>query len=137
MVAAKTLSRMSPEEIQKKYGVKVKNGKIVVSRGNYYAVIEGKRHKIDLQFAYSAKPLDQVLKDGTPAGFIIIDGQPAVIIGRPSKYFTPVMCYIAAADVKKRIDTKIRRQIIDTLIKETRMPVQLGNQILNELGARK
>jgi hypothetical protein len=137
MAAVKVLSQMSPEEIRKKYGVNVRNGKIAVRRHDFYAVVEGKRYKIDPRFVYSTKPLDQLFEDGTPAGFIIVDGQPIVIIGRPGKYSTPVMCYIVASDVKKRIDNKIRSQIINTLITESRMPAKLGNQILNELGSRR
>jgi hypothetical protein len=130
----KSLAAMSGEEIEKKYGVKVKNGKIAVSEGKFYAVIEGKKHKIDLQYTYSAKPVDELLADGTPAGFVMIGGQPMVILARPKKFFVTVLCYIAMSDVKKRIDNQIRGKIVDTLIKESRLPKELGNQILNELG---
>jgi hypothetical protein len=137
MPVAKDLSKMSGEEIEKIYGVKVKNGKIAVSGGKFYAVIEGKKHKIDLQYAYSSKPVDELWEDGTPAGFVVIEGQPVVIIARPGKYFPAVLCYIAINDVKKRIDNQTRTKIVDMLINESRIPKELGNQIINELGIRK
>lgn len=133
---AKSLAQMTPEEIEKTYGVKVKNGKIAVSGGKFYAVIEGKKYKIDLQYAYANKPVDELLEDGTPAGFVMTDGNPTVILARPKKYFVTVMCYIVMDPIKRKIDNEIRGKIVNMLVKESRLPKDLGNQIINELAVK-
>jgi hypothetical protein len=127
------ISKMSVEELEERFGVKAKSGEITSSGGKYVFSAGGKKYEIDPQYVLSSKPISDLNKK-TAAGGIIIEGRLIVII-IDDRIFkrVPILCYIPAPDFRRRISDIMQAQLVNELIKDKRLPVSLGKQILKEI----
>jgi len=133
----KKVSEMTVGELEKKYGVKTQNGTIKVVGSKYFFATGTKEYELNPKTTVVSQPLDKIATNGMAAGGIIIDGQPVIIIVRPPGGHKPIcyyiLCYIPVDHRIRIIDVAMREQLVKTLIKEYRIPIGLGRQILADM----
>ena len=137
MPRRKTIMEMSIEELERKYKVKAKRGKIGKVRGNYYLSVGGRRKKLDPSLVISPKPLDQLVRTSLNVRVIFTKRVPSVIIPDFPKtircYF--ILCYYPAPFFRSKINKVVRTRLIREMVMEGTLPRVLGTQLARDVTA--
>ena len=132
------LFEMSMEEIEKKYGVKAKPGKLTNAQGKFSLEFGGKEMALDPGSIISPQPLTELVVESAEVRVIDTRYGPIVIIVTPPKagpiHCYIILCYKPIPDLRIKIDRVMRSQLIKELVKERILTPALGKKL--EIGIR-
>ena len=123
-------TQMSVEEIEEKYGVKAKQGKVTTVRGKYFLSVEGKKHELDPTVVISSVPLDKWTAGKTVAVRVIIGrgGYILIILDGTIKR-VPILCYIPVPDFRRRITDQFRALAVNEMVAKSLISPEFGKDL--------
>ncbi len=133
------LLKMSPKELQDKFGAKISQGKITRRCGKYYFSYEGKKVQIERDKFLSVGHLSDAI--GKEANIVFDkNGKIVVVIVRDPAALAHcyyIICYYPV-DIRfiHEIETNTRVDLVNRLIADKSLTQELGEQIIAGIKAQ-
>lgn len=136
MAVKKKIAAMSITELENKFGVKAQKGTISNASGKYYLTVEGTKREIDPKIIVSRPSIVKTIAKDTDVHviFSLRHHEPVVIIFNKPPWDV-VMCYLVGEPISLKIPPTTQTHLIETLVKEGRLPEALGKQLKKDISA--